>query len=137
MSKNKEKKDPVILLLDLIIIILIFVMLFVGGNALFYKNRADKRSFSQDAGMMAFELERGDYAGLIQGKYINRFNGDTEAEEYYALGDYIEAASMYKVYAAKGYTDRMSEQKAIMDSSREKMGDLTVFADKADRMFMR
>ena len=121
--------------LDLIIVLLIFVMLFVGQSAAFYKSRADKRSFSQDGGMMSFELQQGDYAGLIQGKYINEFNGDTEMTGYNALAEYVEAASLYKVYDAKGYADRANEQKTIMDESRIKMKELTVFADKVDKMF--
>ncbi len=139
MSKDREKKkkDPAILALDLMIVVLIFAIIYNGATAFFYKSRADKRSFSQDAGMLSFELERGDYAGFIQGKYINQINGDTEAASYYALADYIEAASMYKVYSAKGYEDRAAEQKAIMDESRENMGELTVFADEVDSMFMR
>lgn len=137
MSKNREKKDPVILLLDLVIVALLFVMIYNGATALFYKDIADKRSFTQDAGMLSFDLERGDYAGFIQGKYINQINGDTEAVSYYALADYIEAAFMYKVCAAKGYTDRAAGQKTIMDESRAAMGELTVFADKVDEMLGR
>ena len=137
MSRNKEKKkqDPGITLLDLVIVVLIFVMIYNGFTAWFYKSRTERRSFSQEASMLAFDIERGDYVSLIQGKYINKFNGETEASEYYALADYIEAVSVYKVYAAKGYTDRASKQRKIMDKSRKEMGDLTVFADKADKMF--
>ncbi len=135
MSKERKKRDPVILLLDLIIFLMIFVMLAVGFNALFFKNRADERSFSQDAGMMSFNLQRGDYAALIQGKYINEFNGYTETAMYHALADYIEAASLYKVYAAKKDDVRAEEQKAVMAAARAEMGELTVFADKADEMF--
>ncbi len=135
MSKEKKKRDPVILLLDLIIFLMIFVMLAVGFNALFFKNRADERSFSQDANMMSFNLQRDDYASLIQGKYINEFNGYTETARYHALADYIEAASLYKVYAAKKDDVRAEEQKAVMAAARAEMGELTVFADKADEMF--
>ena len=138
MSKEKKKKeqDPVIKWLDILIIILIFVMLGVGQSAFFYKTRADRKSYSQDAGMMSFELQKGDYAGLIQGKYINEFNGDTEASGYHSLADYTEAASMYRVYNTKGYADKANKQKVVMDKARTEMGDLTVFADKVDKMFM-
>ena len=131
MSKEKKKKekDPVITLLDIVIIVLIFVMLYVGQSALFYKSRADKRPFSQEPSMMSFELQQGDYISLIKGKYINKFNGDTKAAGYHLLADYIEAASMYRVYNEKGYTDKADEQKAVMDDARMKMGELTVFAD--------
>ena len=88
----------------------------------------------QDAGRMAFDLERHDYASLIEGRYFNEFNG-YKAEGYHALADYVHAASMYKVYAAKGYTDKADRQKEIMDRSRKEMGELTIFADEVDEMF--
>ncbi len=137
MSKGNEKKgkDPVIIFLDITIIILIFVMIYFGLTVFFYKSRADKRSFSQEPGMMSFELQQGDYNGLIQGKYINEFNGDTEADGYHRLADYVEAASLYRVYDTKGYTDKADRQRAVMEDARIRMGELTVFADKVDKMF--
>ena len=134
-SKQKKNKDPMITLLDLVIVVLIFVMLYSAQSALFYKSRVNKKSFSQDASRLAFDLQRNDYASFIQGNYINEFNGETVSEGYHALAEYIEAASVYKVYDAKGYTDRAAEQKTIMSESRKVMGELTVFADKADEMF--
>ncbi len=135
-KQDKRKKDPVIILLDLIIVILIFGLLKAGGSLLFYKSLDGGRSsFEQDAGRMAFDVERNDYASLISGKYINEINGKTDSSGYHALADYVEAASLYKVYETKGYTDRAKQQKAIMDSARSKMGELTVYADKADEMF--
>ncbi len=122
------------MLLDLIIVVLIFVMIYAAQSAIFYGNRVNKKTFSQDASMLAFDLQRDDYASFIQGNYVNEFNGDTQSESYHALAEYIEAASMYKVYDTKGYSDRAAEKKAVMDKSRETMGDLTVFADKADGM---
>lgn len=135
MTKEKKKKDPVIIALDIIILIMIFVVIANGISFFFYRSIADKKSFTQDADMMSFELQRGDYAGLIQGKYINEINGDTDASEYHALADYIEAASRYKVYDAKKYTKRAEYQKGIMIKARDEMGELRVFADKADKMF--
>lgn len=134
-KKEKKEKDPAIKLLDIVIIVLIFVTLYVGQSAAFYKSRADKKSFSQDAGMMSFELQEGDYAAFIQGKYINEFNGNMEPAGYHSLADYIEAASMYKIYNVRGYTDKADKQRAVMDKARAEMGELTVFADKADKMF--
>lgn len=132
---NKIKTDPVIIILDIVILILIFVTIVTGARFIFYRNIANDLSFSQKAEMMSFELERGDYAALIQGKYINEINGNSEAGEYHALADYIEAASMYKVYDAKKYKDRAAQQEKIMTDARQKMGELTVFADRIDDTF--
>ena len=107
-----------------------------GANALLYREIADRKTFAQDAESMSFDIQNGNYAGLIQGKYMNEFYGETEPTGYHALGDYVEAAFFYKVYDTKGYTEKANKQKAIMDESRVKMKELTVFADKADKMFM-
>ena len=128
------KKDPVIIVLDVIIVILIFVMIYVGQSALFYKIRADRDSFSQDADMMSFELQRGDYAGLIRGKYANEINGDTKSTGYHALADYTEAAFRYRVYDTKGYTGRSKKEKSVMDEKRAAMKELSVYADRVDSM---
>ncbi|MCR5508031.1 MAG: hypothetical protein K6F34_05025 [Lachnospiraceae bacterium] len=137
MSKEKKKKDPVVMTLDLVIVILIFVMLGVGIRLLFYKSIAKERSnFSQDAGRMAFDVERNDYASLIRARYMNEFNG-YEATEYHALADYVEAISMYKVYNTMGYADKSEWEKDIMERSRKDMKELTVFADRIDEMFLR
>lgn len=135
MNKEKKKKDQAITGLDIVIVILILVIMKTGFTAAFYKSRADRLSFTQDSSHLSFDLQSNDYASLIQGKYINEFNGDKDTGGYHALADYIEAASMYKVYNAKGYTDRAEQEKSVMEKSRAAMNELTVFADKADKMF--
>ena len=133
--KEKRKKDPVILVLDITILVLFFVMLYVGQKAVFYKLfAAESGSFSQDTGMMSFELQRGDYAGLVTGKYMNEAEGLTESSGYYPLADYVEAAFWYRVYDVKGNRDKALEEKAVMDQARLDMKDLTVFADEVDKM---
>ena len=134
-KKEKKPKDPVIIVLDVIIVLLIFVMIFVGAKTAFYKILANESSFSEDASMMAFELQQGDYAALIQDKYMNEFNGNTKPAAYHALADYVEASFLYKINDTKGYTDRANEQKAAMEESRANMKELEVFADKVDQMF--
>ncbi len=133
--KEKKKKDPVILALDISILLLIFVMIYVGQEAAFYKMRAiESSSFSRGTDMISFELQHGDYAGLVWDKYMNEINGNMEAPGYQALAEYTEAAFLYRVFDAKGYTGRAMEQKAVMDQARLDMKDLTVFADEVDKM---
>ncbi len=135
MSKEKKRKDPVIILLDIVIVALIFAMIYVGQSFIFYLNRMNEDSFGADAGRMAFDLQRGDYTGFIQSKYMNGFNGDTKNDGYYSLAEYFEASFAYKVYDAKGYTEKANETKSVMERDRAQMGELTVFADKADKLF--
>ena len=137
MSKDKKKKDPVNIVLNIIIFVLVFVMIGIGIQALFYKNLADeRRNHTVPVEVMAYRLEKGDYASFIHDKYMNEINDSVKAPEYYALADYMEAALKYRVYDTKGYTGKADEQKTIMDESREKMGSLTVFADKFDMEIM-
>ena len=131
---DKKRKDPVIKVLDIIIVGLIFVMIYVGMNALFYMERADKRSFEQDSSGMAFDLQEENYASLIQSRHINEINGNTKPEAYHLLADYVQAAFMYRIYDAKEYADRAALMQSVMDESRDGMGELEVFADKVDKM---
>lgn len=136
MNKEKTKLDPVAILLDLVIMAMILVVIGVFQTFSFYKNIArDTSSFMQDAELMSFELDNRDYADLIQGKYINEINGNKKTKRYNALADYVEAASMYKIYDTKGKTAEADKQLEIMKLSRKKMGELTIFADRADLMF--
>ena len=136
MSKVKKKVDPVVIVLDIVIVAMVFVIIYFGSSLMFYIDFANRSgTLMQETDMMSFELSNNDYASLIQGKYINEFNGNTKSELYHALADYVEAVSYYKVYAAKEYEERAREQKAIMDASRDKMKDLNIFADRVDKMF--
>jgi len=136
MNKEKKKSDPVIILLDLVIVAMVFVILVTGLRLSFVISHNKRAStFMQEPSMMSFEVSNNNYAGLIQGKYINKFNGDESTASYNALADYVEALSKYKVYIAKGYDEKASEQEKIMARARVEMGDLTIFADKVDVMF--
>ena len=127
-----------IIALDVTIVILMIAMIFVGEKAVIYKLVVDSNaSFAQDASMMSFELQRGDYAGLIQDKYMNEFNGNTKPGAYNSLADYVEASFLYKIYDTKGYTDRANKQKNACDEARANMSKLGVFADKIDKMFAK
>ena len=134
-NKKKDKRDPAVSFLDFIIVITVFAMIPVGFRMWFYLGRMQTHSFTQEASRMSFDLTRNDYASLIQGKYINEFNGINDTKSYHALADYTEAVSMYKIYVEKGYDDRAGEEKKAMDKARKDMGELTVFADKVDVMF--
>ena len=135
MSDKKKKLDPVVLLLDILIIVMVFGMIPVGYKFFFYRSRSKNfMSYTQDASKISFELGQNDYASLIRARYMNDFNG-IDYTSYDALADYVEALSHYKVYNEKGYSDRAKEQMEIMQQSREEMGEMTVFADKVDKMF--
>lgn len=136
MKRNKEKRDLIINILDAIIILMVFVIIGFGYNLSFYLKAAKTfATFEQDAKELSYQLEKNDYAYLIQGKYINEINGNEKNKSYHELAEYVEAVSKYKVYSAKGYADRADMELAIMDESRKAMGDLTIFADRIDRMF--
>ena len=135
MSKEKQKLDPVVILLDLIIIAMIYVMLVVGFNL--YQNISyEKRSgtFMQDALLMSHDLQLNNYSYLVQGAYMNKINNYDDAVQYHELANYTEAAFLYKVFSEKGKQAEADRQKDSMDNARKAMGSLTVFADKVDVM---
>ena len=136
MSNEKKKFDPVVLLLDVVIVVMVFVIIYFGASLKYYFDFAkDTESFMQNSEIMAFELANNNYESLVQGRYINEFNGNTESKTYHAIAYYVEAVSKYKVYVAKGYDERAKEQRAIMDAARDQMDEVTIFADKIDKMF--
>lgn len=136
MSKEKKKFDLIAFILDIVIIVMLFVMFYTVSEFWTYRNYAkESATFSQDATRMAYDVEKNDYASLIQGKYVNEITGDNSAKTYNALANYVEALSMYKVYEKKGYTDKAQVQKRIMSTSRKEMKELKIVADKVDKMF--
>ena len=135
MSKQRKKKDSVVALLDLVIVLLVFGMIIAGVNLSFYYQAGkDSTSFMQDASRLSYELEHEDYAGMIQGKYVNEMYGKNDAKMYHAFADYVEAASLYKIYDAKGYATKASAKQKRMNDLREEMDELVIFADKVDGM---
>lgn len=135
MSKGKKKNDPVVLFLDLIILVLVYVMI-VAGIRFYYHMHYEKWSgtFMQEASVMSFDLEKNNYADLIQGSYVNQINDYHDTQQYHDLAAYTEAAFYYKVYVAKGKEEEAAREKDIMNESRNAMGSLTVFADRVDTM---
>lgn len=112
---------------------MILIMIEAGATLIHeIKFTKESNTFMQDANLMSFELQNNDYSSLVQGKYMNEFHGNNDAQLYHELGNYTEAAFHYKVYSNKGYEDRAKEQKEIMDNARNEMGKLEVFADKVD-----
>ena len=136
--KEKKKADWLVICMELVIIVLVFANVLVAFN-LYLSVDAAKRfsTFEQDSDIMSYELQNNNYAGLIQGKYMNELNGKNETKSYHALADYVEAATMNKIYVTKGYSVKAGKMQNIMDRSRIDMGNLTVFADKIDRMLER
>ena len=135
MSKEKKKTDPVVIFLDLIIIALFFVMVTAGFSFYHYKSMERQLgTFTQNATEMSFDLEKNNYSSLVRGAYMNDFNKTGYSSKYRDLAKYTEAAFHYKIYTQKQNEAEANRQKEIMDSSRKGMGNLTMFADKIDRM---
>ncbi len=133
MRKEKKRKDPVVILLDVIILAMTYVIILLGIKL--YENKNFEKqagNFMQDANEMSFELEKNDYATLIQGMYVNQINNYTEPAQYHELAKYTEAAVLYKVYEEVGKDVKAREQKTIMDDAILAMGSLRVFANKVD-----
>lgn len=136
MSRVKKKKDPIVFILDLIIVAMSFALIIIGIFLWAERSRAKKyETFMQDASRMTYDLKKNDYASLIQGKYVNEINGYTETKSYHCLADYAEVSVLYRIYAKSGDEEKAVQLKDRMNSLREEMGSLSVYANQVDAMF--
>ncbi|MCR4807489.1 MAG: hypothetical protein K5857_07415 [Lachnospiraceae bacterium] len=91
----------------------------------------------ETAKSMIRRLEKGDYSGLVESKYLNEYIGATAGSDSaykvpYAATDYYEAALTYNAYARTGDTGKASEYKKVMDESRKSLGEYEYLADEID-----
>ncbi len=121
-----------------VVIIILTVIIFILSIVLFAETRPRMNIREPEtARSMLRRLEKGDYSGLVESKYLNELGGFTAKTDSaytvpYAATDYYEAAFSYNAYARTGDTDRASEYKKVMDESRETLGEYSYLADEID-----
>ncbi len=138
MGERSKKHDAINMFLDILIVAALFWLVICIFNLAFSHSVRDLGDSTRDVGMFSFELRQDNYADMIHSRHYNIAAGLTEDKkpeftEYYALSEYYENAFLYKVYDAKGYTQRAEKSKSIMDEALDKAGDLKIMADKIDK----
>ena len=121
-----------------IVIVFLTVIIFCLSAYLFEQTKPNLGYRQPEtAKNMIRMLERGDYYGLVESKYMNELNGVTAGSDNaytvpYAAADYYEAAFIYNAYARTGDANKASEYKESMDESRTVLGDYEYIADDID-----
>lgn len=128
-------KNIKIMLLDIAIIATVLILI-IGVWRL-----AENISYEMNAGYsissLADSVEREHYADLVYMCNQNYGNNEKKKEyqEFYALSDYYQAASWYKVYLNTGDKKRAAVQKEKMDAAELKLGRLSATKSRVDARF--
>ncbi len=129
-KRKKEKKSPVIIVLDTIIV-LACIGVIVSAFSMIRSFQYTYYGYSPDT--FYYRLLEGDYPSMVRLYYENEEN-DVKEEgdlgEYYGVAKYFEAASYYKIYEESGDTVRANHQKKKMETALKEMGDLSAEADR-------
>ena len=100
------------------ILTIIFVILLAG----FISEMSDMGyRYKEDANQMWYRIEDGKYADLVNVVERNRGIGVEETsdlQECYAIADYYQAASLYKVKMAVGDLEAAEKYKKLMNKKR-------------------
>lgn len=125
-------KNIKILLLDIGIIAAFLVLVFgiwkLAENVVYEVNEG------YSIGSLAVAVEREEYADLLimcSQDYGNK-EQKKEYQEFYALADYYQAASWYKVYLNAKNTERAAIQQEKMNAAEEKLGRLSATKNRVD-----
>lgn len=105
--------------------IVLSVSLVIIGLVLISEMRYMNYSYSHDASTFWYAIEDGRFASIVEYRWQNEYSKEQpegEMEQCYAIADYFEAASLYKVAEVKGdkvasekYLDIMQEKYKLFD----------------------
>lgn len=88
--------------------------------------------YSKSASTFWYEINEGQYADTVKSRHDNEAGGvfeTPELKECYAVADYFEAASFYKVAAHTGNTADMEKYLAVMKEAYKLFGDVSYLAE--------
>jgi len=90
-------------------------------------------SYNRDADDLWWYVNNGNYVELVTARNSNEAAGvfeTSELSEIYAIADYFEAASLYKVAVFKNDTAGMNKYISAMDEAYMEMGDINYLAEE-------
>ena len=127
---NNKRKNPVHIVLDIVIGILCIAL--VGAGAFAVSMWQESFGWEYDADSFYYRLSDGDYGAMVEMYYSNESNNvkpDEELEMYYAVAKYFEAASWYKAYSEAGDSQWMVVYREAMDEAEAEMESLSMLAE--------
>ena len=126
---NNKQKNPVHLVLDIVIGLLCLAL--VGAGAFAISMWQESFGWQYDADSFYYRLSDGDYGAMVEMYYLNEANDvrpDEELSMYYGVAKYFEAASWYKVYDDSGDAARAADYRETMEVAQKQMGALSMVA---------
>jgi hypothetical protein len=129
--------DKINKILNIVIVILTVIIFCLSLYLLEQTKPRIGNHKPETAESMLRRLERGNYNGLVETKYLNEMDGATAAADSsykvpYAATDYYEAALLYNAHVRTGENDKALKYKEVMDESRKTLGDYSYLADDID-----
>ncbi len=127
-----------------IFIVLLTIVLFIMFMAFLTVTQPKKHGYYTvvPSETMLFNLERGNYSGVLEDRYINAglsisADKNTAYKVPYAASDYYEAALIYYGYERAGKGADASGYKKTMESARKDLGKHEYLADKIDEFLSK
>lgn len=123
-SNIVSKFLTVVMVLECVVIAVLVLVIFNVYSRTTYDYQDEQHFF--------YSLESESYAEMVQATYTNRFAGvrmTGDMEEMYGVGDYVYAASLYRVYESAGDADRAKEYMERMEDAYDEMGIYAVVAN--------
>ena len=117
-DNQKEAIKKLVTNIILSILTVIFVILLVG---FIYEMSEIGYRYEEDANQIWYRIEDGRYADVVSVVERNRGIGveeTPELQECYAIADYYQAASLYKVKMAVGDLEAAEKNKKLMKKKR-------------------
>ena len=126
---NKKKRSPGLVALDIVIGILCLALVGAAGFALDMWQESFGWEYDEDS--FYYRLSDGDYGAMVEMYHYNEANNvkpDKSLRQYYAVAEYFEAASWYKVYSQSGDMHRAAGYEEAMARAEKEMGALYMVA---------
>lgn len=131
-EKNNAIKEWVANALLVILSIIFVVLMF----AVIAENRSMHYHWERNEKDFWYEITEGRYSTLPSQAWDNRFNGvNTSAglEQCYAIAEYFEAASLYRVAVEHGNLEEQEKYAGIMEEKLEYMTDVQYIAEDINK----
>ncbi|MGN1146663.1 MAG: hypothetical protein ACI4R5_09455 [Acetatifactor sp.] len=128
-----QMKDIRVLVLNIIIVVLVFLLIIRVIMLVGEFSDSCERGYKEES--FVYRMQDESYMSMVEMYHTNaglQLKSSKEAEEYYGVAQYYEAASYYKIFFEAGDVLRMEKYLQKMNEASEKMGELGFVTEKID-----
>jgi len=114
------------------VMIALSIWLVIMGSVLLSEMKDMNYSYSHSASDFWYAIEDGRYSSIVEKRWKNEYSKEQpegEMGQCYAIADYFEAASLYKVAEAKKDTVNSEKYMNIMLEKYKAFGDVSYVAE--------